>query len=71
VQVAAWISSQLKEEFLTLFPDFSDMKIFVQERVRGAILHDKLIHAINDVEHKYFSGNLDAEGAKRELSSLK
>ena len=71
VQIAAWNSSQLKEEFLTLFPDFSEMKIFVQERVRGAGLQAKLIHAVDDVEHKYFSGTLDAEGAKRKLGSIK
>lgn len=71
VQVAAWNSSQLKEEFLTLFPDFSDMKIFVKERVRGTVLQEKLISAIDDTEHRYFSGSLDAEGAKRALSSLK
>ena len=71
VQVAAWNSSQLKEDFLTLFPDFSEMKIFVEERVRGDALKEKLIHTIDDVENKYFSGNLDAEGAKRRLGSLK
>ena len=71
VQVAAWNSSKLKEEFLTLFPDFSDMKIFVEERVRGVVLQEKLIGTINDVENQYFSGTVNAEGAKRALSSLK
>ncbi len=70
VQVGAWNSSPLKEEFLTLFPDFSEMKIFIKERVRGAGLQEKLIHAVDDVEHKYFSGSLDAEGVKRTLKSL-
>ena len=71
VQVAAWNKSKLKDEFLTLFPDFSEMKIFAQERVRGAVLQEKLTRAIDDVENRYFSGTLNAEGAKRLLSTLK
>lgn len=71
VQVAAWNSSKLKEEFLTLFPDFSDMKIFVEERVRGKVLQEKLIGTIDNVENQYFSGTVNAEGAKRILSTLK
>ena len=71
VQVAAWNKSKLKDEFLTLFPDFSEMKIFAQERVRGAVLQAKLTRAIDDVENRYFSGTLNAEGAKRLLSTLK
>ena len=71
VQGAAWNDSKLKEEFLMLFPDFSEMKIFAQERVRGTVLQEKLIGGINDVENKYFSGTLNAEGAKRALGSLK
>ena len=70
-QVQAWNNSELKTEFLTLFPDFSDMKIFVTERVRGEILKAKLIAAIDNVESQYFSGAMNAEQAKRELGSLK
>ncbi len=71
IQVAAWNKSKLKDEFLTLFPDFSEMKIFVQERVRGQILKEKLSQSINNVENEYFSGTLNAEGAKRMLGTLK
>lgn len=70
-QVLAWNSSELKTELLTLFPDFSDMKIFVTERVRGEILKTKLIAVIDNVESQYFSGSMNAEQAKRELGSLK
>ena len=71
VQVAAWNKSKLKDEFLTLFPDFSAMKAFAQDRVRGTILQEKLSKSINNVEDQFFSGTLSAEGAKRALSSLK
>ncbi len=70
-QVQAWNNSELKTEFLTLFPDFSEMKIFVKERVRGDALKAKLTAVIDEVESKYFSGAMDAEQAKRELGLLK
>ena len=70
-QVEAWNNSKLKIEFLTLFPDFSDMKVFIKERVRGEALQAKLTAAVDDVESQYFSGAMDAEQAKRELGLLK
>ena len=70
-QIQAWNNSELKTDFLALFPDFSEMKIFVNERVRGAMLQRKLISQIDDVESQYFSGTMDAEQAKRELGMLK
>jgi len=70
-QVQAWNDSALKKDFLELFPDFSEMKIFVNERVRGDALKAKLIDSVDEVESQYFSGAMDAEQAKRELSVLK
>jgi hypothetical protein len=70
-QVQAWNNSELKTEFLELFPDFSEMKIFVKERVRGEAFQARLTAAIDDVEAQYFSGAMDAEQAKRELNLLK
>ncbi len=70
-QVQAWNNAALKTEFLELFPDFSDMKTFVNERVRGDALKAKLFSQIDDVEAQYFAGTMDAEQAKRELNLLK
>lgn len=71
IQVQAWNSSALKTEFLTLFPDFSAMKKFVEERIRGEALQTKLVNDINTAEDKYFSGSMNAEQAKRFLGTLK
>ena len=70
-QLEAWNSSLLKDEFLALFPNFSEMKNFVNDRIRGKILQDKLTATVNKIEDKFFSGTMGAEEAKRELSSLK
>ena len=70
-QVEAWNNSELKTEYVALFPDFSDMKLFISERVRGDALKAKLTSSIDGVESKYLSGAMNAEQAKRELSLLK
>ena len=70
-QIAAWNSSLLKDEFLTLFPNFLDMSTFAEERVRGDALKNKLIHTVSSVEDAFFSGTMNAEQAKRKLGSLK
>jgi len=70
-QVAAWNESSLKNEFLLLFPDFGDMKLFVKDRISGDALSTKLLLQIKSVEDKFFSGTMTAAQAKQELSSLK
>jgi len=70
-QVAAWNESSLKNEFLLLFPDFGDMKLFVKDRISGDTLSTKLLLQIKSVEDKFFSGTMTAAQAKQELSSLK
>ena len=70
-QIQAWNNSKLKTEFLTLFPDFSEMKIFVIERVRGDALQSRLTNSIDEAESQYLSGTMNAEQAKRALGLLK
>ncbi len=67
VQMGAWKESRLKKEFITLFPYFSEMKIFVKERTRGEDFQAKLLADIDNIESKYFSGKMNAEQAKRAL----
>jgi len=70
-QIAVWNASKLKEEFITLFPDFDEMKKFVKERINGDALKNKLQAQILSVEDKFFSGSMTADQAKQALSSLK
>jgi len=71
IQEAAWQASATKVEFLELFPDYSEMKKFVKERVRGDMIQKKLLQTLDSVEGKFFSGALNAEQAKNMLDSLK
>ena len=70
-QVAAWNASIVKEEFFELFPDYTEMKKFVKERIIGDALQAKLLKTIDTVEGKFFSGTLSAEQAKQMLGSVK
>lgn len=69
-QMDAWHASVLKTEFLTIFPDFSGMQLFAEERIRGEALKSKLKSTVLSVEDAYFSGGMNAEEAKRKLDSL-
>lgn len=70
-QIAAWNSSLLKDEFLMLFPNFSAMTTFAEERVRGDVLKNKLTQTVSSVEDAFISGTMNAEQAKKKLGSLK
>jgi hypothetical protein len=71
VQVEVWNKSQLREEYMSLFPNFSEMKKFVGDRLRGEALQAKLLHSINSVEDQFFSGAMSMEKAKRKLRYLR
>jgi hypothetical protein len=69
-QVAAWQASPIKQEFLELFPNYSEMKEFVRNRTVGKALQSKILKIIDDVEGKFFSGTLSPDEAKQKLDSL-
>ena len=70
IQAKVWNSSTLKEEMLSSFPDFSLMKLFVKERVRGEEFQQRLLQHLDDVELQYFSGKLDPENAKKAIADF-
>jgi len=71
IQEAAWNISETKVEFFELFPNYTEMKKFVKERVRGDMIQRKLLQTLDIVEGKFISGTLDVEQAKDALNSLK
>jgi len=70
-QLDAWNASELKQDFLDLFPDFGEMKVFAQERIRGDALIEKLVSSVDDIEFAYFGGKMDTEQAQRKLRAIK
>jgi hypothetical protein len=70
-QLNAWHYSEIKNDFIEMFPDFIRLKSFVKDKIRGDVLVDKLTSKINNLEDKYFSGLISAEEAKKDLGILK
>ena len=64
-----WEKSIFHEEMLNLFPQFEEMRVLIQERVKeSGIFKERLIERINSVENEYISGQLDAKSAKKALA---
>ena len=70
-QFVVWNTSSSKNDFLNLFPDFEEMRFFVNDHIRGKKLTEKLNTLLNSIEDKFFSGDINTEQAKKELGSLK
>lgn len=70
-KIAIWKRSPLYQEMLGLFPDFSEMKAFVQDRI---IIDDsfkqKLLKRIKEAEDGYFSGTMTDIQVKEHLDSI-
>jgi len=69
-QSKAWKESSLHGEFMDLFPDFSAMKDFVNDRVLGDPFQKKLMDKVTSVEDDFFSGKIEREAAIKALDDL-
>jgi len=67
-QIIVWNRSDIKREFLTNFPNFSNMRAFIEDKVVGDILQQKLREAIDTVEDKFVSGEIKVDEAKRKFT---
>jgi len=66
-----WTNSILKNDMLALFPQFSEMRYFVENHIEddGAFKQELLEH-INSVELEYIGGSLTGQSAKASLSKF-
>ena len=69
-QLEAWNKSELQHEFIELFPNFDAMKRYVNDRIRGDALQNKLLKRIDDVEIQFISGTLNGEQSKSKLNAI-
>ena len=66
-----WNNSPLKEEMINLFPDFSEMKYFIENRIDDdGVFKRKLLTHTQSVQEKYIGGGMSGESAKNMLSHL-
>ncbi len=69
-QLEVWNKSELQHEFIELFPNFDAMKRYVNDRIRGDALQNKLLKRIDNVEIQFISGTLSGEQSKSKLNSI-
>jgi hypothetical protein len=67
-QIAIWNKSDMKREFLSNFPNFEDMRDFVEDKIVGDALKERLNKTIDSVEDKFIAGEIGADKAKRKFS---
>jgi len=71
IQFEAWNRSSLKKDFFKLFPNFEDMRYFIDTHLRGKILTNYLLEEIGKIEDDFFAGKITTEDAKRRFRLLK
>ena len=69
-QLEVWNHSELKVEFLELFPNFEGMKRYIDAKIRGDALQNKLLNTIDSVEIEFISGTLSGEKSKAKLEAI-
>jgi hypothetical protein len=66
-----WSESLLKEEMLKLFPNFSEIKYFIENRIQDdGSFKDELLVQVEQVQESYISGSLTGKKAKVMLSNI-
>ena len=69
-QLEVWNQSELKKEFMELFPNFDAMKRYVNEKIRGEALQKKLLQRIDKVEMQFISGIANGVQSKAKLNAI-
>ncbi len=69
-QIQKWNQSSLKSEFLYFFPDFEEMRLFVQDHIVGEYLKTKMLESIDKAERDYVGGGLSTKEAKSQIEFL-
>ena len=70
-QKRLWNNSMLKNDFMELFPNFIDMKYFVEDHIEDeGAFKKELLENIRKVEVEYVSGRVTEERAKSMLMNI-
>ncbi|NEW60629.1 hypothetical protein GSY74_04975 [Sulfurovum sp. bin170] len=67
-QIKVWNRSEMKNEFLTNFPNFVDMRDFIGDKIVGNALQQRLRETIDTIEERFVAGEIGADEAKRKFT---
>jgi len=69
-QIDVWNHSKLKEECLSYYPDYDEIKKFIKERVVSQSFQKYLLDNVTQLEKDFLMGKIDSDQALRKLESL-
>ncbi len=69
-KLGVWKRSPLHQEFMDFFPNFLEMKAFINDRIIDADFQQKLTKKVNETEDAFFSGEITQEQAREKLDTF-
>jgi hypothetical protein len=70
VQKDVWRHSNLREDFLSFYPDYDEMKKFIKERIVGDEFQAYMLEQVSLIEKDFLMGRIDSDQAEIRLESL-
>jgi hypothetical protein len=69
-KLGVWKRSPLHQEFMDFFPNFTEMKAFISDRIIDTDFQQKLTKIVDNTEDAFFSGEITQEQAKKKLDTF-
>ncbi|OQX72839.1 MAG: hypothetical protein B6D59_07305 [Campylobacteraceae bacterium 4484_4] len=69
-KLGIWQRSPLHQEYMNFFPNFMEMKAFINDRIVDPDFQKQLTEKVSEVEDAYFAGEITQPEAKEKLSNL-
>lgn len=69
-KLGIWKRSPLHQEFMDFFPNFLEMKAFINDRILDADFQQRLTKKVDETEDAFFSGEITQEQAKEKLDTF-
>jgi len=69
-KIGIWKRSPLHQEFMDLFPNFTEMKAFIKDRIIDTDFQQRLTKKVDETEDAFFSGEVTQEQAKEKLDTF-
>ena len=69
-KLGIWNRSPLHQEFMDYFPNFMEMKAFINDRIVDTDFQKKLTQRLSEVEDAFFSGEITQAQARERLKTM-
>lgn len=70
-KLGTWNRSPLHQEFMDYFPNFLEMKAFINDRIVDADFQKKLTQKVTETEDAFFAGEITQTQARERLSTMR